>query len=231
MLRHNISKHWPTKSQRPWGLWLAKQTTSKLKNRNMKIIPDTVFLRFCILTKTRWLLTIVTPSWMSFLTSLNELTVSVVYLFQLDFCNDDSAWQAIPKSVAYHHQQPFFIHVCRSRLHVCGLALSLLATSVIGFRLWVRFESVTFISSYLGPAATWGFFSLVNIQMQEAEPSPAYIFKTSSHVTFTHMSLAKTSHGALVSTNGTMKRTSFTQVGDTSKVTLQRKYMFNSISS
>ena len=80
--------------------WLTKQNSSKLKNRNMKINPDMVFLRFCILTKTRWLLTIVTPSWMSFLTSLNELTVSIVYLFQLDFCNDDSAWQAIPKSAA-----------------------------------------------------------------------------------------------------------------------------------
>ena len=53
--------------------------------------------------------------------------------------------------------------------------------------------------------------------MQEAEPNPAHIFKTSSHVMLTNMSLPETSHGALVSTIGTMKHTSFTQVGDTSK--------------
>lgn len=57
----------------------------------MKINPDMVFLRFGILSKTTRLLTIVTSSWVRFLTSLNELTISIVYLFQLDFCNDDSA--------------------------------------------------------------------------------------------------------------------------------------------
>lgn len=71
--------------------WLTKQNSSKLKNRNMKINPDMVFLRFGILSKTTRLLTIVTSSWVRFLTSLNELTISIVYLFQLDFCNDDSA--------------------------------------------------------------------------------------------------------------------------------------------
>lgn len=68
--------------------WLTKQKSSKLKNRNMKINPEMVFLRFGIWSKTTRLLTIVTYSWVPFLTSMNEL---IVYLFQLYFCNNDSA--------------------------------------------------------------------------------------------------------------------------------------------
>ena len=57
----------------------------------MKINPEMVFLRFGILSKTTRLLTIATYSWLPFLTSMNELTVSIVYLFQLYFCNNGSA--------------------------------------------------------------------------------------------------------------------------------------------
>ena len=91
-LRHYISKYWPTKSQGPWGRWLTKQTKSiKLKSRNMKVNPDTVFLRFGILSKITRLPTIVISSRVPFLTSLNEPTVSIVYLFQSGFCYDHSA--------------------------------------------------------------------------------------------------------------------------------------------
>ena len=57
----------------------------------MKVNPDTVFLRFGILSKITRLPTIVISSRVPFLTSLNEPTVSIVYLFQSGFCYDHSA--------------------------------------------------------------------------------------------------------------------------------------------